>query len=197
MDMHTDALSEGASGGGVSRRRFLGTSAPLVVGAAACPLARLSAAQKGGAMSTPDSYCGLYCGACTSVVAGGKAKKPEDTKCLGCKSGKTAGYCATCKIRECATDQGVESCGECPGFPCEKLTAFHHNGRDYRLLAAKNCQEINEKGRKAWMKAQRKRWTCPACKARLSWKDEKCPTCGADILSCKEEAAAYRKKKEQ
>jgi hypothetical protein len=113
-------------------------------------------------------------------------------KCLGCKSDKTAGWCAKCNIKTCAVEKGIDSCGECDSFPCEKLTAFQNNGKDYRLLAEKNCHTVKEKGRKEWLKEQRKRWTCPECGALFSWNDEACPKCKADVLSCKEEAAAYR-----
>ena len=45
-------------------------------------------------------------------------------------------------------DQGLrqqkqlQNCSECKQYPCEQLQAFHHNGRDYRLLAANNLEQI-------------------------------------------------------
>jgi len=179
-----------------NRREFLETSARMACGAlalgAACPLL---GAEKLAA--SPDSYCGLYCGACQNLLAGRKETDPEKIKCLGCKSDKTAGWCAKCEIKACAKGKGLESCGECKELACEKLKAFHNNGRDYRLVAEKNCLAIQATGHDQWLKDQKQRWTCPKCKARFSWNDEVCPTCGADVLSVKEEAAAYRETRKQ
>ncbi|MBT3286592.1 MAG: DUF3795 domain-containing protein [Victivallales bacterium] len=178
------------------RREFLGTSAKVTCGAlalgAVCPL---SAAEK--TKAKPDSYCGLYCGGCKNLQTSSKATDPAKVKCLGCKSDKTAGWCAKCDIKTCAKEMDVDSCGECDMFPCEKLTKFQNNGKDYRILAEKNCKTIQAKGHKQWLKDQKERWACPKCKATFSWNDEKCPKCGADVLSCKEEATAYRAKRDK
>lgn len=178
----------------ISRRHFMDHSGKLVLAAAAAgvlPQARGAEAEKPKARC--DSYCGLYCGACPNMLKSQAAKKPEDVKCLGCKSGKTAKWCSKCKIKDCAQANGVEFCSECEAYPCPKLDDFHNCGKDYRLLAAKNLEAIQEKGGDAWLKEQKKRWTCPTCKARFSWRDEVCPKCRKDLLSCKDEAKALKK----
>jgi hypothetical protein len=179
-----------------NRREFLDVSARVACGALAvgslCPL---SAAEK--AKANPDSYCGLYCGACKNLQTSSKATDPEKVKCLGCKSEKTAGWCSKCDIKACAKEKGLESCGECKDLACEKLKAFQNNGKDYRVLAEKSCLYIKAKGHDRWLTAQKKRWTCRKCGAQFSWNDETCPKCGADVRSCKEEAQAYRKKRDE
>jgi len=174
-----------------TRREFLGHAAKASCGSLALGVA-CPALAAGSPKPNPDSYCGIYCGACKNLRASAKETDPAKVKCLGCKSGKTAAWCTECKIKACAENKGLTSCGECKGFPCKKLTEFHNNGRDYRVLAEKSCHSVKEKGHAQWLKDQKKRWTCPKCGAALKWSDDTCPKCGIDILSGKEEAAAYR-----
>jgi len=182
-----------SSDSGITRRVFLDSSGRIMLGAAAgCALGGAAAGAAGARKACSDSYCGLYCGACKALIDSEKAKDADDVKCLGCKSRTTAGWCSKCEIRACAQGKGAENCADCNAYPCKKLKAFHHNGRDYRLLGAKNCDAIREHGASAWLKERKARWTCKACGTRLSWKDDACPKCGKDILSCKEEAAAWR-----
>lgn len=177
----------------MSRRAFLDKGA---TGVCACALA---AGVAGAGEAAPgekpalDGYCGIYCGSCPLYLKSKAAKDPAKVVCLGCKSDKTAPHCTTCAIKTCAQGKKLSSCGQCKGFPCAKTKPFHGNGEDYRLLAEKSCYAIRDGGCGAWLKAQPKRWTCPKCGTRFSFKDEACPKCGADVYSCKEEAADYRK----
>lgn len=53
------------------------------------------------------SLCGLNCGLCTMRLGG---------HCGGCGNGNQS-----CKIARCSLEHGgVEYCGECPLYPCEK-----------------------------------------------------------------------------
>ncbi len=48
--------------------------------------------------------------------------KPEEVVCDGCKAFKRYyGKCINCKIRACAHAKGLETCGHCTEYPCEKL----------------------------------------------------------------------------
>jgi len=127
------------------------------------------------------------------VIQGEQAKTADKVKCLGCKSGRTAGWCSKCKIKQCAKGRGLGFCSQCDEYPCAKLKAFHNCGRDYRLLAAKNLEEIKEKGAQKWLAEQKARWSCPQCRARFSWRDDVCKKCGRELFSCKKEAAALRR----
>jgi hypothetical protein len=179
-----------------SRREFLCTCC----GGAACVVAFLTAARAAGTDTEtrrkvrPDTYCGLYCGACPNALQSRVAKDAKDVKCLGCRSEAAAPWCGKCEIKECAKTRNLESCGLCGEYPCAKLKPFHFNGKDYRLLAAANCDRIKQAGYETWLKEQKKRWRCPKCEARFSWSDEKCPACGADVDSCTDEAARIRAK---
>ena len=45
--------------------------------------------------------------------------------CPGCRKGAAQGCCIPgCPIPSCAKERGVDFCGECPDFPCEKAGGF-------------------------------------------------------------------------
>jgi len=50
--------------------------------------------------------CGFYCSACRLYVL---------KKCKGC-----SGEEAKCPYYKCVENKGIDSCGECQDFPCEK-----------------------------------------------------------------------------
>ncbi|MBN1619402.1 DUF3795 domain-containing protein [candidate division WOR-3 bacterium] len=97
----------------------------------------------------PDSYCGLYCGACDilsafkkSLDTGQKAQwselpkqfqslpfdtKKSEIKCYGCKTDVVFDGCSHCLIRKCAAKKtGIETCLDCEKYPCwrHKLTGL-------------------------------------------------------------------------
>ena len=43
----------------------------------------------------------------------------SDVNCTGCRQGSTA-CLPTCTIRTCFREKGVDFCGDCADFPCEK-----------------------------------------------------------------------------
>jgi hypothetical protein len=61
------------------------------------------------------AYCGLYCGACRSYLAG---------KCPGCKENAKATWC---KIRSCCMENNLKSCADCESIAlkdCKKYNSF-------------------------------------------------------------------------
>ena len=48
---------------------------------------------------------------------------PDDINCDGCltNSDRLFGYCKSCEIRTCCQDKGLENCGYCGDFACDKL----------------------------------------------------------------------------
>ncbi|HEY8464483.1 MAG TPA: aminoglycoside adenylyltransferase domain-containing protein [Bacillota bacterium] len=59
-----------------------------------------------------DSYCGLYCGACNTLIANMEnrvdklaeilGRPPEELRCNGCKTEINSVYCRDCKLKKCA-----------------------------------------------------------------------------------------------
>lgn len=97
-------------------------------------------------MSKMIAYCGLECTRCPAFLATqndddtARAKtaalyaktygfnlKPEEINCDGClpEEGRKLAYCATCRIRTCCRDKGLDHCGRCEEQPCERLRQFH------------------------------------------------------------------------
>ncbi len=93
-------------------------------------------------MPTMIAYCGLVCTDCSAYLATQKddieglkeiaarwskelnlALTWEDCLCDGClaTTGRQIGYCRECKVRACAISRGLENCGYCPDYACEKL----------------------------------------------------------------------------
>jgi hypothetical protein len=82
------------------------------------------------------AVCGLFCKACTvyigstedperlKSIAARYGEKPEEVKCMGCRSDVRFIYCQTCKLDKCAAQKGVEFCGSCESYPCEELKTF-------------------------------------------------------------------------
>ena len=91
------------------------------------------------------AYCGLDCSACEVYVAtkldcedlrqayAEKQSKrwkihiePSTVNCHGCKSKiPKTGFCATCEVRKCTIERGLENCAYCEDFPCNKLDRVH------------------------------------------------------------------------
>jgi hypothetical protein len=91
------------------------------------------------------AFCGLACSECPAYlatqhdsaeerqqVAEAWSKqfssdiKPEDICCDGCLPGcaRHFQHCFECGIRACGVARGVDNCGFCDEYPCEKLERF-------------------------------------------------------------------------
>ena len=90
-------------------------------------------------------YCGVSCDGCPVFVATqtgdnakrketaallakeyGLAVKLEGINCDGCTSegGKIFEGCHTCEIRKCGQARGIQNCGYCEEYVCERLASF-------------------------------------------------------------------------
>ncbi len=87
------------------------------------------------------AYCGLECSKCPAYLATQAdddklradcarlwsewAKitiNPEQINCDGCKAeGRLFFFCNACSIKKCAVNRGIELCGTCTDYVCEKL----------------------------------------------------------------------------
>jgi len=144
-----------------------------------------------------DTYCGLYCGACTVLRAnelGTLEQTAErwgtetaDLRCHGCKSDVRSVYCRDCSIRSCAVSRGVEFCFACDEYPCAQLAAFRNDRYAHHSIVLRNLEFIRAHGLDAWLEEQAARWRCPTCGTRFVWYDETCGACGAAVQSCVDE----------
>src|SRR5512146_2144059 len=115
--------------------------------------------------STPDkrlaAVCGLFCPSCTifigredpgrlEVIGARVQKAVEELQCEGCRSDKRCFYCREkCKMTKCASEKGVEFCGECNEYPCEDLKAFQAE-MPHRIELWKAQSRIREAGYEKW-----------------------------------------------
>ena len=179
------------------RRQFIGTTGRTIIATGACQClfqgSVFAATARKGEMIAP---CGLYCGACSAMLKSLKAERTSDVVCLGCLSSKGGEYTKKCEIRKCAKRKKVTSCGECDDYPCEKISEFTKQGADNPkyALRKKYLDEVDKNGLQAWSREQEKRWTCTQCREPFGYDDDKCPKCGADVHSAREELAEFLKK---
>jgi hypothetical protein len=140
--------------------------------------------------------CGLYCGACyhyrasfydderLRAEAARRGREPQGFSCRGCRSDALyihAG-CAQCEIRACTDGKGVQHCGLCADFPCQRLRAFQSDGRVHHTNVLIELVRLRKKGAQAWLAEQQELWRC-SCGESYSWYEEKCHRCGAPLAS--------------
>jgi hypothetical protein len=91
------------------------------------------------------AFCGLDCADCAVYVAtktgddnlrqayaGHESARwkiqiePARLNCHGCRDLQPkTGFCATCQVRACALERGLEDCARCGEYPCAKLDRVH------------------------------------------------------------------------
>lgn len=59
----------------------------------------------------------------------------EDIKCHGCSKAKACAY----EINSCIHLEGIETCGECKLFPCQKIEAAFKRSDNFEVICKKNC----------------------------------------------------------
>lgn len=145
--------------------------------------------------------CGLYCGACSILLAGkrrdqrlleqiaevltiqqGQPIRAEDLACDGCLSNDVVAIvCRNCELRACALQKGVRHCSECPDSPCQPLADFSKDGLPHHAEVLESIQRQRKIGFDAWAEEQTLRWRCPACGGDIDWYASQCYQCAATL----------------
>jgi hypothetical protein len=154
----------------------------------------------------PDTYCGIYCGACSVLMHGetGRADgfagclgsvPKEEIACGGCKSGTLYAGCRMCSFRDCALEKGVAHCVDCADYPCKMYAKWQSAAMflPHVREAAFSLEAIKRDGVDAWLAAQKKRWSCPYCGTPCSWYASECGKCGRRLASEAYEMSGWRK----
>jgi hypothetical protein len=129
-----------------------------------------------------DSYCGIYCGACSIrkhgetgdgdafIACCGSVPKSE-LACSGCKSKTVYMGCRGCELLDCAVVRGLTHCADCAEYPCRIYKKWYSAAEilPHVREAAVNLETIKRDGNETWLKTQEKRWSCPDCGAAHSW----------------------------
>lgn len=92
--------------------------------------------------------------------------------CKGCRSGKHSRFCIDgCFIFDCTTTHGVDFCGECHEFPCEKAKALFHTSKSYSDNVLSDYIQGNMRIKEVGVEKYYKEIT--ARSHYLSWKNKK------------------------
>ena len=153
-----------------------------------------------------DTYCGIYCGACSIAMQGktGRADgfsaclgsvPKEELVCGGCKSGTVYAGCSTCTLRRCAREKGIAHCVDCADYPCRMYRAWQSVAKflPHAREAPFSLETIKRDGVDSWLAAQKKRWSCPDCGSPFSWYAPKCHQCGRRLSPNAYEMSGWRK----
>jgi hypothetical protein len=121
------------------------------------------------------AVCGLFCPACTVFIGyqedperlTGLAKRVqrpvEELECQGCRSEKRSFFCRDrCKMTKCATEKGIDFCGQCPEYPCADLKVFQALA-PHRIELWKSQERIKEAGYEKWYAEMIEHYSCPGC----------------------------------
>jgi hypothetical protein len=154
----------------------------------------------------PDTYCGIYCGACSIAMHSRTGRADEFAACLGnvpneelacggCKSNTIYAGCSTCSLRRCAREKNIEHCIDCADFPCKSYSTWQTVAKflPHTHEAASSLKVIKSNGVDYWLDAQRRRWSCPECGTPFSWYASVCYTCGGSLMSKAHNLSVWRK----
>jgi hypothetical protein len=121
--------------------------------------------------------CGMNCAVCYVYL---RKKKP----CLGCRGQDEAkpDHCRQCKIKDCASGQGVDFCFNCPTFPCPVIKRLDKSYRQrYQISLIENALRLETIGARQYLIEEKEKWTCPACGGAISLHDRVCSECGRKV----------------
>ena len=133
------------------------------------------------------TFCGLYCGACASMIIHEQhsddpsvAHTPvpnDESACKGCNHDGLD----NCEIVLCNKQHGTECCAFCPELPCHTIQNFNDTEWPHHADVIENLYRIKSIGIKAWLAEQSKRWRCQNCGTRSHWYQNKCENCGQNL----------------
>ena len=154
----------------------------------------------------PDTYCGIYCGACSVAMCGNtghadnfvaclRGVPTEELSCGGCKSDNLYAGCKACGLRRCAREKGIEHCIDCADYPCKSYRTFQKMSKILPHLhgVTTSLESIRLDGVDHWLDVQNKRWACPDCGTPFSWYATTCHECGHVLVSETHKLSAWKK----
>jgi len=109
-----------------------------------------------------DSYCGIYCGACDTLLANEQGgvialarewkRTVDELRCGGCRSSVNSVFCRNCEMRRCARTRRIQFCYECADFPCTRLVSFRNDQHPHHSAVLKNLDDIRANGLACWLR---------------------------------------------
>ncbi len=122
--------------------------------------------------------CGIDCRLCRAYMR-------DKLACPGCRGGDAnkARTCVTCRIKNCAklAGGGLRYCFECEEFPCALLKHLDKRYRTrYATSPVDNLLNIRDRGIRAFVEGENRKWACPECGALLCMHTPQCLACGTN-----------------
>lgn len=118
--------------------------------------------------------CGMNCSLCSAFLR-------DKNRCPGCR-GDDRGKCKTrlvCKIKMCETRRGKFCSSKCESFPCQWLNHLDKRYRaKYGMSMVENLRSIETGGLRSFLEAEKTKWTCPGCGAKICVHYPSCRSCG-------------------
>ena len=96
------------------------------------------------------------------IMAAAFNQPVESLKCDGCRAERRNFYCSSCKLILCASEKGLDFCGQCSEYPCEELKAFQ-SILPHRLELWQSLARIKEVGWEHWYGEMFDHYSCPQC----------------------------------
>ena len=135
------------------------------------------------------SFCGVFCRSCPLYI--GTEEEPErlemlsermgkttdELSCRGCRSDKVSYYCADCNLKKCAENRMLDTCSQCPDYPCSELRKFQSE-MPHRAELWKSAELLGKSGFDKWEKELIADFSCSSCGAINSAYDLRCRKCG-------------------
>lgn len=123
--------------------------------------------------------CGITCAVCYVHL---RQKKP----CFGCRGldASKPEHCRKCKIKDCATGQGIDFCFECSTFPCATIKRLDKSYRQrYQVSLIENGIRAKTVGIEQHLLEEKEKWTCVQCGGVISLHDRACSECEKGLVS--------------
>ena len=122
--------------------------------------------------------CGMNCAICVGHLR-------EKNVCPGCNGADDlkVPHCALCRIKNCEQLASGRSkfCFRCDRFPCLRLKQLDKRYRTrYGMSMIENLETIRASGIRAFVEAERRRWTCPECGGIVCVHRRECLYCGRE-----------------
>lgn len=118
--------------------------------------------------------CGINCYVCYAHV------RPKNV-CGGCRGAEEymLKHCRQCAIKACAQNLGIDFCGDCPTFPCQRIKRLDKRYREkYHTSLIDNLQRMKTIGLPAYLIEEQAKWSCSACGGVISIHSRICSECG-------------------
>jgi Protein of unknown function (DUF3795) len=116
--------------------------------------------------------CGIDCAICRAFLR-------EKNHCTGCNA-PDRNFHTNCFLFSCEKRTG-RYCFTCDKFPCRRLKQLDKRYRTkYHMSMLANLEAIRKNGIRAFVRSERKRWTCGVCGGTVDVHHYRCSACGKE-----------------